>query len=134
MINLPILYLSPLSNMVFFLFCIWNSYETGNGIKGQETGTLKKATSPDTSDVIVSQGSVSYTAPDGTVITLTYAADDVNGFQPQVTKTHWNNSIKKKSEKQTQYNLNKETKLKRKLWKKIREMNEEKNKQFIVNV
>ncbi|XP_065077655.1 endocuticle structural glycoprotein ABD-4-like [Ochlerotatus camptorhynchus] len=59
------------------------SYETANGIRGQEQGTLKRASSPDTSDVIVAQGSVTYTAPDGQVITLNYAADDENGFQPQ---------------------------------------------------
>jgi len=44
---------------------------------------LKKATNPDSSDVIISQGSVSYTAPDGTLISLSYAADDENGFQPK---------------------------------------------------
>lgn len=60
------------------------SYETANGITGEEIGTLKKATSPDSSDVITAKGSFSYTAPDGTLITLTYEADDVNGFQPKV--------------------------------------------------
>ncbi|XP_062547383.1 endocuticle structural glycoprotein ABD-4-like [Armigeres subalbatus] len=59
------------------------SYETANGIRGQEQGTLKRANSPDTSDVIVAQGSITYTAPDGQVISLSYAADDENGFQPQ---------------------------------------------------
>jgi Insect cuticle protein len=58
------------------------SYETANGIKAQETGTLKKASSPDTSDVIIADGSYSYTAPDGTLISLTYKADDEGGFQP----------------------------------------------------
>jgi Insect cuticle protein len=58
------------------------SYETANGIKAQETGTLKKATGPDTSDVIIADGSYSYTAPDGTLISLTYKADDEGGFQP----------------------------------------------------
>ncbi|XP_050082882.1 endocuticle structural glycoprotein ABD-4-like [Anopheles aquasalis] len=58
------------------------SYETANGIRGQETGTLKRASSPDTSDVIVAVGSISYTAPDGTVVDLSYTADDENGFQP----------------------------------------------------
>uniref|UniRef100_A0A182PFJ0 Uncharacterized protein n=1 Tax=Anopheles epiroticus TaxID=199890 RepID=A0A182PFJ0_9DIPT len=58
------------------------SYETANGIRGQETGTLKRANSPDTSDVIVAAGSVTYTAPDGTVVELSYTADDENGFQP----------------------------------------------------
>ncbi|CAK1604183.1 unnamed protein product [Parnassius mnemosyne] len=59
------------------------SYETENGIKAEETGTLKKATGPDTSDVIIAQGGFSYTAPDGTVINLNYIADDENGFKPQ---------------------------------------------------
>ncbi|XP_058814737.1 endocuticle structural glycoprotein ABD-4 isoform X2 [Topomyia yanbarensis] len=59
------------------------SYETANGIRGQEQGTLKRASNPDTTDVIVASGSVTYTAPDGQVITLNYAADDENGFQPQ---------------------------------------------------
>ncbi|XP_055838437.1 endocuticle structural glycoprotein ABD-4-like [Episyrphus balteatus] len=57
-------------------------YETANGIKGEETGTLKKATSADTSDVIIAQGSSSYTSPEGNLISLTYTADDVNGFVP----------------------------------------------------
>ncbi|XP_037943946.1 endocuticle structural glycoprotein ABD-4 [Teleopsis dalmanni] len=59
------------------------SYETANGIKGEETGTLKKATSADSNDVIVAKGSNTYTSPEGIVITLSYTADDVNGFQPQ---------------------------------------------------
>uniref|UniRef100_A0A1L8E3R2 Putative endocuticle structural glycoprotein abd-4 n=1 Tax=Nyssomyia neivai TaxID=330878 RepID=A0A1L8E3R2_9DIPT len=59
------------------------SYETANGIKGQESGTLKRATKPDTSDVIVAQGSVSYTSPEGQLISLVYSADDENGFVPQ---------------------------------------------------
>lgn len=61
-----------------------HSYETANGIKGEETGSLKKATNPDSTDVIIAQGSYSYTAPDGTLISLNYAADDVGGFQPRV--------------------------------------------------
>ncbi|KAL0840387.1 hypothetical protein ABMA28_015644 [Loxostege sticticalis] len=59
------------------------SYETENGIKAEETGTLKKASSPDSTDVIVAQGGFSYTAPDGTVINLNYIADDENGFKPE---------------------------------------------------
>uniref|UniRef100_A0A182WGU1 Uncharacterized protein n=1 Tax=Anopheles minimus TaxID=112268 RepID=A0A182WGU1_9DIPT len=58
------------------------SYETANGIRGKESGTLKRASSPDTSDVIVAAGSVSYTAPDGSLVELSYTADDENGFQP----------------------------------------------------
>lgn len=59
-------------------------YETGNGIKAEEVGTLKKASSPDSNDAIIAQGSFSYTAPDGQLITITYVADDAGGFQPQV--------------------------------------------------
>lgn len=64
------------------------SFETGDGVKRQEVGTVKKASSPDTSDVIIVQGQVSYTAPDGQQITLIYAADDTNGFQPQASIVH----------------------------------------------
>ncbi|XP_014363699.2 endocuticle structural glycoprotein ABD-4 [Papilio machaon] len=59
------------------------NYETENGIKAEETGTLKKASGPDSNDVIVAQGGFSYTAPDGTVINLNYIADDENGFKPE---------------------------------------------------
>lgn len=65
------------------IWCIY-SYETQNGIKAAETGTLKKASSPDSNDAIIAAGSFSYTSPEGQIITLTYAADDVGGFQPQV--------------------------------------------------
>ncbi|CAK1604180.1 unnamed protein product [Parnassius mnemosyne] len=71
------------------------SYETGNGIKREETSfdkVIPKSTSrsanskeeeeSDYSDEIhVQQGSYSYTAPDGTIITLRYIADE-NGFRP----------------------------------------------------
>ena len=63
----------------YFVF----SYDTENGISGQEVGNLKKTSNPDTNEVIVATGSVSYTAPDGTLIQLSYTADDENGFQPQ---------------------------------------------------
>ena len=59
------------------------SFEADNGIKAEETGTLKKASGPDASDVIIAQGAYSYTAPDGTVINLNYIADDENGFKPE---------------------------------------------------
>ena len=71
-------------------YYMWNyniviifSYETANGIKAEEVGTLKRATSADKTDVIVNQGSYSYTAPDGQVISVSYVADDEGGFQPQ---------------------------------------------------
>ncbi|XP_055320748.1 endocuticle structural glycoprotein ABD-4-like isoform X2 [Sitodiplosis mosellana] len=59
------------------------SYATGNEINAEETGTLKKASSPDSNDAIVAQGSYSYKSPEGELITLQYVADDVGGFQPQ---------------------------------------------------
>ncbi|XP_046960483.1 cell wall protein IFF6-like [Vanessa cardui] len=70
------------------------SYETGNGIKreeiayekilpkGRDASSKEKGEDDDESDEIhVQQGSYSYTAPDGTVITVRYIADE-NGFQP----------------------------------------------------
>ncbi|CAG9127088.1 hypothetical protein JYU34_016413 [Plutella xylostella] len=59
------------------------SFEAENGIKAEETGTLKKASGPDASDVIIAQGAYSYTAPDGTQISLNYIADDEGGFKPE---------------------------------------------------
>ncbi|XP_067000859.1 endocuticle structural glycoprotein ABD-4 [Anabrus simplex] len=68
------------------------SYELSNGIRVQESGFVKKdpnvaarsgdADDENSGDINVAQGSFSYTAPDGTVISLTYTADE-NGFQPQ---------------------------------------------------
>lgn len=62
---------------------IYFSYETGNGIKFEEAGILKHVTglrargnfaaddnTPDEDDILVQTGSFSYTAPDGTVISL----------------------------------------------------------------
>ncbi|XP_045446428.1 flocculation protein FLO11-like [Melitaea cinxia] len=69
------------------------SYETGNGIKREETAYQKilpkgrgassseGGDSNESDEIHVQEGSFSYTAPDGTVITLRYIADE-NGFQP----------------------------------------------------
>ncbi|XP_050663695.1 uncharacterized protein LOC126964545 [Leptidea sinapis] len=71
------------------------SYETGNGIKREETAyekILPKAQgrsassneggeSDESDEIHVQQGSYSYTAPDGTLISVRYIADE-NGFQP----------------------------------------------------
>ncbi|KAG5879655.1 hypothetical protein JTB14_014981 [Gonioctena quinquepunctata] len=59
------------------------SYETENGIKADETGTLKKTSDPENPQVIVAQGAYSYTDKEGNQISLTYTADDEGGFQPQ---------------------------------------------------
>ncbi|KAL3283244.1 hypothetical protein HHI36_006392 [Cryptolaemus montrouzieri] len=57
------------------------SYETGNSIKAEEQGFLKNAGN-EAEETQVAQGEYEYTAPDGTVIKVTYIADE-NGFQPQ---------------------------------------------------
>lgn len=54
-------------------------YETSNGIKANENGELKQIGEE---KGIAAQGGYSYTAPDGTLISVTYVADE-NGFQPQ---------------------------------------------------
>lgn len=59
------------------------SYATSNGIQGQETGSVKRTNNPESPEVIVVQGSNSYTSPEGQQISLTYSADDENGFVPQ---------------------------------------------------
>lgn len=59
------------------------SYETANSIKAQETGTLKKTNDPENPNVVVAQGSYSYTDKEGNQISLTYTADDEGGFVPQ---------------------------------------------------
>ncbi|KAH8365762.1 hypothetical protein KR093_004190 [Drosophila rubida] len=56
-------------------------YETGNGIKAEEMGTLKNA-GVEGAEAISVEGSFSYSSPEGEQISLTYIADE-NGFQPQ---------------------------------------------------
>ncbi|RZF33382.1 hypothetical protein LSTR_LSTR011916 [Laodelphax striatellus] len=55
-------------------------YETENGIQTAASGDLKNAGTPD--EALVIQGSYSYTAPDGTPITVTYVADET-GFHAE---------------------------------------------------
>lgn len=55
------------------------SFETGNGIVAEEQGQLKNAGAENEANEV--QGSVEYTADDGTKIHLTYVANE-NGFQP----------------------------------------------------
>jgi hypothetical protein len=50
-----------------------NEYETSNGIKGSESGVGGQ----------YAQGSSSYYAPDGQLISLTYTVDENGGYQPQ---------------------------------------------------
>nr|XP_024217477.1 endocuticle structural glycoprotein SgAbd-8 isoform X2 [Halyomorpha halys] len=57
------------------------SYETGNEIVAEESGFVKNFGVPE-QEIQTAQGSYSYTAPDGTRITVTYTADE-NGFIPQ---------------------------------------------------
>ncbi|XP_065163763.1 endocuticle structural glycoprotein SgAbd-8-like [Atheta coriaria] len=65
------------------------SYETGNGIHYQQSAYTKKVpiidkSSTDQEDQVIQvmTGSFSYPAPDGSIINLTYVADE-HGFQPQ---------------------------------------------------
>lgn len=57
------------------------SYVTGDGQQAQAQGYLKNAGAKDAEAETV-QGSYSYTAPDGTPISVTYVADE-NGFRPE---------------------------------------------------
>lgn len=68
------------------------SYETANNIYAEETGFLKRSSagpggpgpaggdSEEADESLVQHGSYSYTAPDGSVITLSYTADEM-GFR-----------------------------------------------------
>ncbi|EDS33314.1 cuticle protein [Culex quinquefasciatus] len=69
------------------------AFETGNGIKVEDQGTIKRVRVPKTDEtgrtigedeipVAVQTGSFQYMAPDGQIYTLRYIADE-NGFQPQ---------------------------------------------------
>lgn len=55
-------------------------YETGNNIVAEEAGYLKPGgTNEDPKNVLVQEGSYSYTAPDGTPVFVQYTADE-SGF------------------------------------------------------
>ncbi|KAK0174860.1 hypothetical protein PV327_010581 [Microctonus hyperodae] len=56
------------------------SYETGDGTKKNEQGTLGQA-SDENGPAINAQGGYSFVGDDGAVYSLTYTADE-NGFQP----------------------------------------------------
>lgn len=53
-------------------------YETGNNIQAEEQGFLKSV--GENQDALVQQGTYTYTAPDGQVITVEYTADEF-GFR-----------------------------------------------------
>lgn len=55
------------------------SYETGNGIKAEEEGTIKNKGSEN--EIASVMGTYSYTNPEGQLVEISYIADE-NGFQP----------------------------------------------------
>jgi hypothetical protein len=57
------------------------SYETGNNIIAEETGFLKNP-GIENEEALVQHGSYTYTAPDGSIITVTYTADE-QGFRAE---------------------------------------------------
>ncbi|KAK2716201.1 pupal cuticle protein 20-like [Artemia franciscana] len=58
------------------------SFKTEDGVSRSESGVIKQLPGDEDGEEGVSQqGSYSYTAPDGQVITLTFTADE-NGFNP----------------------------------------------------
>jgi hypothetical protein len=73
--------LSRLSDYIFDNSEIIRSYSTGDGQQAQAQGYLKNAGVKDQEAEVI-QGSYSYTAPDGTPITITYVADE-NGFRAE---------------------------------------------------
>lgn len=60
------------------------SYETSNGIAAQQEGVSRNFGGEPPLAAVVSQGSFSYTSPEGVPILITYTADE-NGFQPSVS-------------------------------------------------
>lgn len=65
--------------LICYFLCIC-SYETGNSIVAQESGYLLNPGVPD-QEAQHAEGSYSYTAPDGTLISVTYVAGP-EGFVP----------------------------------------------------
>ena len=59
---------------------MYYSYETGNGIKAQESGALQNPGSENAA--MKAEGSYEYTDPEGNAVRVVYVADE-NGFQPQ---------------------------------------------------
>ncbi|KAG8223521.1 hypothetical protein J437_LFUL002571 [Ladona fulva] len=71
--------------MWYFFPCFLFSYDTGNGISAQESGYLKNPGIPGL-EAQVAQGRYSFTAPDGTRVSVQYIADE-GGFRPVVKIT-----------------------------------------------
>merc|ERR1712137_880532 len=57
------------------------AFETEDGVKVEESGSQKQVGETAEDVGTVSQGSYSYTGPDGVVVTVNWVADE-NGFQP----------------------------------------------------
>lgn len=64
---------------MFFLLWIFNRYETSDGVSRKESAVVNNLGSEN--EELAVTGEVTWTAPDGQVITLKYIADK-NGFQP----------------------------------------------------
>ena len=76
---------SPQSSWFVFLTSplpVSRSYETGNGIKADESGKINNAGAEN--EALAVQGSYSYVGDDGQTYSVQYTADE-NGFQPQVS-------------------------------------------------
>nr|CAD7394447.1 unnamed protein product [Timema cristinae] len=56
------------------------SYETANGIKADEIGTLVKSNDPENGEVIEAEGGYSYTGPEGVPVNIRYIATANGGF------------------------------------------------------
>ncbi|TKX27781.1 cuticular protein RR-1 [Spodoptera litura] len=56
--------------------------DTGNEINAEESGYVKNFGQGEGKEIQTAEGKFSYKAPDGSLIALTYIADE-NGFQPQ---------------------------------------------------
>lgn len=63
-----------------FCFFFLRSYETSDGVSRSESAVVNNLGSEN--EELSVKGTITWTAPDGQVITLNYIADK-NGFQPQ---------------------------------------------------
>jgi hypothetical protein len=72
---------APRCFLIILPFAPCCSYLSGDGTTVNEQGALKP-TADGTDNVLVKQGSFSYTSPEGNPIQLTYVADEF-GFRPE---------------------------------------------------